>query len=498
MRGTGTQWSAGPARSAASARPAKPSRIVTAAGGRRRPIPRPAGLRRPPRAGTIPHGAGSRRSRRRRAPGRSGTGRCGRRCRAPAGRQRSRRRRDGPVLHGGGGAQVRKPGCLEAREVRADGGAEGLVVGDAIRVAVDEGDQGIGPLVANEVFDRRHALGIGQVELVGRGRELPTQGLERHQPPARGSRLRGAAIGGCVPRGEVLGDALVEPARREVVRVADGGVEDEMGQLMGNDDPDPGVRDVVRPDQREHRPVVRVSLATDVLPGARAQRVVERLLLGIHVEVDGRRLRDAQERGCVPDRLLADRECLAPERVATLVPVQAHEIPFERPPVEPRVRVDDAHGRSDHRRQGPVLRHQPPTGGDGSVGHQVPVIGERPVECQVLGPGGRGAGGLRDKRPDALREGEQHLHAGQGDGAVERLGERDPRAERRRGGRRLERGGGRGNAAGQHPEDQERGGRDAQDAAHCPSHARPARRRIPRPLVVAPRRPSRARAADVP
>ena len=53
-------------------------------------------------------------------------------------------------------------------------------------------------------------------------------------------------VPGAVALGQVHREPLVEPARREPVRVLDRGVEHEVGQLVRDDDADPGVVDGIR------------------------------------------------------------------------------------------------------------------------------------------------------------------------------------------------------------------------------------------------------------
>ena len=82
------------------------------------------------------------------------------------------------------------------------------------------------------------------------------------------------------------GEALVQPARREVVRVLDRRVEHEVDELVRDDVLDPRVVDLARRDEREQRPDVGVRLAADVLARARSERVVERVAVGVDEEVD--------------------------------------------------------------------------------------------------------------------------------------------------------------------------------------------------------------------
>ena len=77
---------------------------------------------------------------------------------------------------------------------------------------------------------------------------------------------------------------------------------------MGDHDAHPRVVDVVRRDQGEERPDLGQCLAADVLPGARPQRVVEGLLVGVDVEVDGLGLGHLEERLGLGHAALADRQ----------------------------------------------------------------------------------------------------------------------------------------------------------------------------------------------
>ena len=180
---------------------------------------------------------------------------------------------------------------------------ERLVVGDAVRVAVDEAHERVGALLADEVVDGRDALRIGEAGSArtssGTGRPSACSGISRS---GRGRALDRRPVRRREPLREIDRDALVEPARREVVRVADGGVEDEVGQLVGN-----GSRRPRRPRRRSARSARTSSGSSemrrpdDVLPGAGTQRVVEGVLVGVDEEVDGIGLGDAQEVRGVPD-----------------------------------------------------------------------------------------------------------------------------------------------------------------------------------------------------
>ncbi len=101
----------------------------------------------------------------------------------------------------------------------------------------------VGP---DQVVDRRDALGVGEEEPLGAGRELAAETVERDERTVGGRGLDHAPVLGGVALAEVHRQTLVEPARREVVRVLDRGVEDEVGQLVGHHDLDPRIVDRVR------------------------------------------------------------------------------------------------------------------------------------------------------------------------------------------------------------------------------------------------------------
>ena len=68
-------------------------------------------------------------------------------------------------------------------------------------------------------------------------------------------------------------------------------------------------------------------LASDVLAGARTERVVERGLVGVDVEVDRLGLGHPEQLGGVVDPVLADRQRALPEAVGPLVPVDPDDGP---------------------------------------------------------------------------------------------------------------------------------------------------------------------------
>ena len=428
----------------------------------------------------------------RRRPGQGGCdgrGRVGR----PAGRQRSGEARPRTGGRRRLGAEVLEPARLEAGHVRTDARLERLVVGDPVRVRPDELHQRCLAVDPDEVVDRRHALGIGQRELLARRRELAGQPVERDDRVGPDRSRRGRPPGVAVALGQVHREPLVEPTRREVVRVLDRGVEHEVGQLVGHDRVHPAGVDVVRDDVREHRPDVGVSLAPDVLAGPRPERVVERVLVGIDEEVDRLGLGDPEEGRRLLDPLLADLERPTTEGIRALVPVDPNDRTGDRLPVEPGVRVEDRRlGAEGHRA---IAGGGPPASGEPGVRDEVAVLlRERRRQGRRLTARGR-----RDLHRD-VAEGAgrrpQQLDPSEVARRRERLLERDPgpvcRARRRGPERRL--GGPYADRAGDRRDHECDHADRRSDRPHFVAQARPARRRIPSPLSVAPRSPSRARA----
>ena len=87
-------------------------------------------------------------------------------------------------------------------------------------------------------------------------------------PPAAPCDLRAVAV--VVAAREVHRQALVEPARRVLVGVVDGLVEDEVGQLVGDQLVDPVGVDLAWLDEPEERADAGMRLAADVLARGRA------------------------------------------------------------------------------------------------------------------------------------------------------------------------------------------------------------------------------------
>ena len=90
-----------------------------------------------------------------------------------------------------------------------------------------------------------------------------------------------------------------------------------------HDDLDPADRRFDAADEREQRADLGVRLAADVLAGARAEGVVERVLVGVDEEVDRFVLGHAEQLRRLLDGLLADPQGALAERGAALVPVDA-------------------------------------------------------------------------------------------------------------------------------------------------------------------------------
>ena len=111
---------------------------------------------------------------------------------------------------------------------------------------------------------------------------------------------------------------------------------------MRDPDGDQRVVDLVRRDQPEQRPDLGVGRARHVLVGARTDRAVEVVDVGVDEEVDRVGLGHAEELGRLADLVLAELERLCAERRVALVPVDPDELVAGRLPLEPVVVVDDA------------------------------------------------------------------------------------------------------------------------------------------------------------
>ncbi len=162
-----------------------------------------------------------RRARRRRGP----TQRCGRRDRRPG---RVIRRPTapcpgrvagcGPKRTGGSAPTSASQAASNSASAHPDRSAECLVVRPSVRIRADQRHQGILAVRPDEEVDRADALGVGEEEGPGGGRELAPEADQRDHGRVVGGGVDRRAIRGVVPLAEVDGEALVEPARREVVR----------------------------------------------------------------------------------------------------------------------------------------------------------------------------------------------------------------------------------------------------------------------------------------
>ena len=141
--------------------------------------------------------------------------------------------------------------------------------------------------------------------------------------------------------------ALVEPARRAVIRVRRRRIEHEVDELVRDADRDQRIVDLVRRDEPQERPDVAERGPRDVLVGTRAERAVEVVVVGVDEEVDGFGLGHAEQLRRVADLVLAELQGLRGERVVALVPVDPNEVSGHGLPVESVVRVDDLHLRAE-------------------------------------------------------------------------------------------------------------------------------------------------------
>ena len=246
------------------------------------------------------------------------------------------------------GVHILEPGRRERRRVDAEGVRERLVVRPPAGVRADQGDERVLAVGLDHEVDRGDALRVGEEEVVA-VRELAGQAVQRDQLAGPGGVLDLASIRGAVALALVDRQTLVEPARRGVVRVPGGGVEHEMDELVGDPHGDQRIVDLVGRDETQQRPDVGVGRAGDVLVGTGPERVVELGLVGVDEEVDRPRLRDTQQLRRRRDLVLTELERLGPERLVTLVPVDAHERARRGLPVEPVVGVDDLDLRADDR-----------------------------------------------------------------------------------------------------------------------------------------------------
>ena len=141
-------------------------------------------------------------------------------------------------------------------------------------------------------------------------------------------------------------------------------------------------------------------------PGA--ERVTERGLVGVDVEVDGFGLGHAEQRGPVGDGVLGDLEGALAERVRALDPVDGHDPAGLRLPREPVVEVGDPDLGSELDIGRIVGGDQPPAGDHRRVGEDVPVGRVEPIG-QRRRPGRRRVRDHDDRRADRVGAGQQEL-----------------------------------------------------------------------------------------
>ena len=168
-------------------------------------------------------------------------------------------------------AERAEPGILEGPEVRVGRSAEGLVERGALGERGDEPGEPSLPMRRHEVVDGRDALGVGQAEAAGAGRELARETVERDEGAGTRRALDLGSVAVVIAAREVHGEALVQPARRVAVRIADRLVEDDMGDLVRDELGDPVRIDLARLDEAEERPDGRMGLPAHVLACRRSQ-----------------------------------------------------------------------------------------------------------------------------------------------------------------------------------------------------------------------------------
>ena len=265
-----------------------------------------------------------------------------------------------------------------------------------------------------------------------------------------------------------------------MIGVVDSGVEDKMRELMGDDDADPARVDLAGRDQREQCADGRHGLAPHVFAGARPKRIVEGLLVRIDEEVDRFLHGHAEQLARVVDRFLANRQRSLPERGSALVPVNSDDRAGASLPVESGVGVEHRDLRAGL--GGAVSEGQSPARLDTGV-----RLEARLAQVQLVAKGLRQAVGNRDLvrfGAQGARKIEQHFCAFGRSRQPHRLVEDDRNSECRRYPGSLERDRRRRSRARPGQEDrecQEGGGCQSQPSPHC-CHARPARRRNPRPF----------------
>jgi hypothetical protein len=397
-----------------------------------------------------------------------------------------------------GSVQLPSPGGVERLGVHSDRLLERLVVRAPRRVRPDELDHRVLAMDPDQEVDGGHALGVREREPLVRRRELAGEPLQRNQRSVRGGTFDRAAVLRPVALGQVGREALVQPARREVVRVVHRRVEHEVDQLVGNDDINPRVVDLARRDQREERPDLGVRLAADVLARGGPEGVVELLLVGVDEEIDRVVLRDPEQLRRLGDGALADLERTLAERLGPGIPVDADDLALARLPVEPAVLVGDGHGRAG--RLAAVIAGHPPARGQGGVRQDVP--GGQLERVPERRPAARGAGNLFHAGAEPSGRLDQDLEPCDARRQGRRLLEHDPLAiARGRLGvapRDVDGAHGTGDERRDDQQRERERGRDRRPARDQSAHASPASRRDPSPFSCAPSRPSRASAQPGP
>ena len=305
-------------------------------------------------------------------------------------------------------------------------------------VRADERDERVAAVRPDHVVDRADALRVGEEEVLA-VRELAGQAVERDERAG----LRGGLVGAPVVRAVALAlvdrQALVEPARRRVVRVRRGRVEHEVDELVRDPDGDQRIVDLVGRDEPEQRPDVGERRPGDVLVGARPERAVEVVVVRVDEEVDRFGLGHAEQLRRVADLVLAELERLGAERGVALVPVDPDEVAGHGLPVEPVVRVDDLDLRAEDAVLRVRRREDAPARLDRRVRDHVVLAARVERVGQRVRPGDRRDRDLGDVRADRVGDRQQQLDPDDRLVDGDRLAEVDAGLERGRRGRRPER-----------------------------------------------------------
>ena len=143
-----------------------------------------------------------------------------------------------------------------------------------------------------------------------------------------------------------------------------------MDQLVGDDVLDPWVVDGGRRDVGKQGPDLGIRLAADVLPGARPERVVEGVPIGVDEKVDRLGLSDPEQLRGLLDLPLADSQGALAEFATAVVPVDTDDVAVDRLPVEPLIGDDTASLRSD---AGEAIDRDPPPDTDRGVREDVGI-----------------------------------------------------------------------------------------------------------------------------